>query len=508
MILTTVFLIGLLYKNPVAFFLVIVAGLLVRELIKYHFRHWERCNVPGPKPSLIFGNIASNIFLRQHFAEMIDGWYNKFPNAPFIGFYKIFKPSVMIRDPEMIKNVLVRDQACFSANDFAFDEKLDPLLAHNPFMVSGERWKKSRQLLTPIFTGSKMKQLFPIMDEISSQFVDFVGRQCGREVEAKSISAAYTTQNVAGCAFSLDADCFNNPNSEWRVMGKKIFQPTLLAGIKFMLMLFVPSVTWFIPVPFLPKEVDRWMRKLVSTLLQERKNKQPERDDQLQSLLKTKSAELTEEQIAGHSLAFFSEGFETSSTTMGFAILHLAENPDVQEKLFQEIQNTLGKNDIPLTFDLVQKIEYLDWVLQESLRITPPAAGLQKLCTQNYCLKYKVDGKEVGTWIMPGTTVLIPIVAVHMDPKYYPEPEKFRPERFSPEEKAKRTDPVYYPFGEGPRMCLGMRFAQIQIKMALLKLVQQFRVRTSPNYKPWQYNRNTFLTEAKDGLQVVFERRS
>lgn len=57
-------------------------------------------------------------------------------------------------------------------------------------------------------------------------------------------------------------------------------------------------------------------------------------------------------------------------------------------------------------------------------------------------------------------------------------------------------------------MCLGMRFAQIQIKVALLKLVQQFRVRTSPNYKPWQYNRNTFLTEAKDGLQVVFERRS
>lgn len=98
----------------------------------------------------------------------------------------------MIRDPELIKNVLVRDQSCFSSNDIAFDEKVDPLLSHNPFMVDGERWKKSRQLLTPIFTGSKMKQLFPIMDQVSGQLVDFVGGQCGHEVEAKSVGSTIT----------------------------------------------------------------------------------------------------------------------------------------------------------------------------------------------------------------------------------------------------------------------------------------------------------------------------
>ncbi|XP_065088005.1 probable cytochrome P450 6g2 [Ochlerotatus camptorhynchus] len=506
MILTITFLIGLLYTNPLAFFLVLGAGLAVRELIKYHFKHWQRENVPGPKPSLIFGNIASNIFMTQHIGEVCDEWYNKFSNAPFVGYFKIFKPSVMIRDPEMIKNVLVKDQACFSANDFAFDEKVDPLLAHNPFMVDGERWKKARQLLTPIFTGSKMKQLFPIMDQVSSTFVDFVGGQCGRELEAKTISAAYTTQNVAGCAFSLDADCFENPNSEWRVMGKKIFQPTFLASIKFMLTMFVPAVTKVIPVPFLPKEVDVWIRKMVAKLLEERRTNKVERDDQLQSLLKSKT-ELTEEMIAGHALAFFSEGFETSSTAMSFALLRLAENPDVQDKLFQEIQSTLSENENTITYDLVQRLDYLDWVLQESLRMTPPLAAMQKLCTKTYMLKHLVDGKEVGTLIPEGTTILLPLLAIHMDPKYYPEPKKFRPERFSPEEKAERTLPVYYPFGEGPRMCLGMRFAQVQIKVALLKLVQNFRVRVAPNHKPWQFNRKTFLTEAKDGLLVVFERR-
>lgn len=112
----------------------------------------------------------------------------KFPNEPFIGYFKVFKPAVMLRDPDLIKSVLVKDFGSFAANDFPLDEKVDPLLAHNPFMVTGERWKTSRQLLTPIFTVSKMKQLFPMMEQVSKQFVEYVGRQLGKDVEAKSVS--------------------------------------------------------------------------------------------------------------------------------------------------------------------------------------------------------------------------------------------------------------------------------------------------------------------------------
>ncbi|XP_058831070.1 probable cytochrome P450 6a13 [Topomyia yanbarensis] len=506
MIVLTTLLIGLLYTNPVAFVLLVAAGVLVWLWLRYHFKHWQRESVPGPKPSLLFGNLTSSLFMKKHIAEVADEWYNEFYNEPFIGYYKIFKPSVLIRDPELIKTVLGKDQSCFSANDFAFNEKTDPLLAHNPFLVEGERWRKARQLLTPLYTGAKMKQLFPVMNQVCDQFVEYIGRQQGKDLEAKSISAAYTTQNVAGCAFSLDAECFENPNSEWRVMGKKVFQPSFLAGVQMILTLFVPVVGQYIPVRFVPTEVDAWFRNLISKLLEERKVKKPEREDQLQALLNSKT-DLTVEQIAGHALAFFTEGFETSSTGLSFALYHLANNPDVQDKLYREIDSSLTENANILSYDVLQKMDYLDWVLQESLRMTPPAAVMQKLCTKNYVLKRKVDGKDIGNMIPEGTTILIPIMAVHMDPKYYPEPKKFRPERFSPEEKSERTQFVHFPFSEGPRMCLGMRFAQTQIKLALLRLVQNYKIRISSNHKPFQLDRRAFLVQAKDGLVLNFEKR-
>lgn len=508
MILTVTFLAGLAYARPVLFLLVFIVGCLVRELLKYHFRHWQRENVPGPKPSLLTGNMGPTISMKKHFAEVCSEWYRKYSGEPFIGYYKVFKPAILLRDPELVRNILVKDYASFSANDFTFDERVEPLLVHNPFVVDGERWKSSRQLLTPIFTARKMKQLFPMMDTIGKRFVEFVDRKVGKDVEAKSISAVFTTQNVAACAFSLDAECFENPRSEWREMGKKVFQPNFLAGIKILLKHFAPILTRFIPVPFIPREVDTWIRNLVRKLLKERQNKGIEYEDQLQSLLNMNTKiELTEEIIAGHALAFFAEGFETSSSTLGFLIYNLAANPEIQERLYEEIQHVLEQSNNEVSYDVMQKMDYLDWALQESLRLSPVIPMMQRLCTKKYPLRRHINGKPVETWIKEGTTITVPVLSLHMDPKYYPEPEKFLPERFSPEEKLTRTEMVYLPFGEGPRMCMGMRFGQTQVKAALLRLMQKFKFHVSPNHKPFVMESRAFLYQAKDGLLVRFERR-
>lgn len=113
---------------------------------------------------------------------------SEFPNEPIVGYYKVFKPAVFIRDPELIKTVLVKDQSSFSAFDFTFNESRNPLLMDNPFLIDGDRWKKARQVLTPLYTGSKMKQLFPALDHCCSQFVEYIGRRLGEDLEAKSVS--------------------------------------------------------------------------------------------------------------------------------------------------------------------------------------------------------------------------------------------------------------------------------------------------------------------------------
>ncbi|XP_055530781.1 probable cytochrome P450 6a13 [Wyeomyia smithii] len=508
MIILASLLIGLLYTNPAAFFLIIAVGYLLWQWLRYNFKFWQRENVPGPKPSLLFGNLGASLAMKKHIAEMAEEWYKEFPNEPFVGYYKVFKPAVFLRDPELIKAVLVKDHTCFSANDFTFNEKHNPLMRDNPFLIDGERWKKARQVLTPLYTGSKMKQLFHALDQGCSQFVEYIGRRLGEDLEAKSISAVYTTQNVVGCAFSLDAECFENPNNEWRVMGKKIFQPTLFAGITMLVTIFVPFIAQYLPIRLIPKEVEDWFRRTISSILEERKKESVPREDQLQTLLNPKAqTNLSAEQIAGHALTFFTEGYETSSTGLSFALYHLANNPSVQEKLHQEISRVIAETGDQLSYDDMQSIEYLDWVLQETLRINPPAAVLQKRTTKQYLLKRKINGQDVGTLLTEGTPVTVPITAIHMDPKYHPEPELFRPERFSPAEKTDRTQLVYFPFGEGPRMCLGMRFAQTQIKIALIRLVQSYRIRLSPNHKPFHIDRRAFLVQARDGLLLNFEKR-
>ena len=93
----------------------------------------------------------------------------------------------MIRDPDLVKTVLVRDYASFSTNDFPVDAEGDPLLIYNPFVVDGDRWRKSRQLLSPLYTTSRMRQLFPVMERICDQLVEYVERHEGQDLEAKSV---------------------------------------------------------------------------------------------------------------------------------------------------------------------------------------------------------------------------------------------------------------------------------------------------------------------------------
>ncbi|EDS45901.1 cytochrome P450 6B3 [Culex quinquefasciatus] len=509
MILTVTLLCALSYAAPRLGLLVTVAGFACRALLNLHFQHWRRRNVPGPEPSVLTGNLGPTFSQTKHLAELCDEWYHEYPGEPFVGFYKVFTPGVMIRAPDLVKAVLVRDYASFSANDFPVDAEADPLLIYNPFVVDGDRWRKSRQLLSPLYTASRMRQLFPAMERICDQLVEYVGGHVGRDLEAKAVSATFTTQNVARCAFSVDADCFRNPDSEWRVMGRKVFQPSLLAGIKYMLVLFLPFLTNVLSVSITPKEVNEWMINLVSGLLKERKNSKKETEDQLQTLLNTKSKiELNEELIAGQALSFFTEGFETSSAALGFLIYSLAANPHVQDKLYDEIEQALKSYDNTVSYAMVQKLDYLDWTLQESLRIKPPLGVMQKQATKDYILKREINGQLEGIWIRAGTPVLIPLLSIQNDPSYFPNPDEFRPERFDPREKT--TDPgrmVYFPLGEGPRMCVGMRFAQTQIKLALVRLMLNFRIVVSPNHKPFRMDAGKFPVESRDGLLVRFEKR-
>lgn len=152
----------------------------------------------------------------------------------------------------------------------------------------------------------------------------------------------------------------------------------------------------------------------------------------------------------------------------------LANNKHVQDKLRVEINENCDK-DGKINFETINEIPYLDQVWNETLRMHSPAVFNTRKCTESIVL-------ESGGYKAPidlGINIYIPIHQIHYDPEYYDEPETFKPERFDPENggvKAFKDKGVFFPFGDGPRMCIGMRFAQLQSKAGIASIIRNFEL--------------------------------
>lgn len=192
------------------------------------------------------------------------------------------------------------------------------------------------------------------------------------------------------------------------------------------------------------KDAADFFIKVFSETIKYREENNIERNDFVELLLQMKNkGMLTFKEIAAESFIFYVGGFHTSASLMNFILYELAMNQDVQTKLRNEIVNNLDENDGKLSYDSLNEMKYLDMVVSESLRKYPPINVVTRKCTK----EYKIPNSSL---VVPkGTQVTIPVYSLQRDPKYFPEPEKFDPERFSDENVQKIRPFTYLPFGKG-----------------------------------------------------------
>ncbi|KAK7865062.1 hypothetical protein R5R35_007189 [Gryllus longicercus] len=186
--------------------------------------------------------------------------------------------------------------------------------------------------------------------------------------------------------------------------------------------------------------------------------------------------------LAAQAFVFFLAGFDSPSSTATFCLYELAKRSDLLRKARDDIRRGVraarekaggdGDGEDDLTYDALQEMTYLDMVMAETLRLYPVVGQLFRECTK----KYRFPDSDVK--LQAGTMVFVSIFAMHHDPLYFPEPELFRPERFSPGEKGLIKPYTYMPFGAGPRSCIGERFALLQMKMVLARILLDFEVQT------------------------------
>ncbi|KAG4080258.1 hypothetical protein HA402_010750 [Bradysia odoriphaga] len=362
-------------------FLFFVIALLTLSYLwlRNRYSYWERLGVPGPKPVYVFGNLLKQLTFQEHISIAYKRWHNTYNNVPYLGFYKLLQPAVMIRDPELQREILVKAFMNFHRNDVTISDN-DELLKANPFFSSGEEWRQSRAMFGTFFSANKIKTVFPAMLKVANEWEQYV-RSLGTntEIDGKDICSRFTTENMLRCTFSIDGKSFER-QSEFLDLGKSVFNPDIITGLKSMAAFFIPTIQKFVNVSIVPKLMDRRFREMVQEQIKMRDSGSVECDDVLQFVLNSRDKyQMTDAQITGVCVGFFVEAYETSANVMAMALYTLAKNPHIQDELARRIQESLEANDNEVTYDLIYKHEYLDKVASECMRIQPTFFGIQKV---------------------------------------------------------------------------------------------------------------------------------
>ncbi|XP_057606339.1 cytochrome P450 3A12-like isoform X1 [Hippopotamus amphibius kiboko] len=290
-----------------------------------------------------------------------------------------------------------------------------------------------------------------------------------------SIFGAYSMDVITSTSFGVNIDSLNNPHDPFVEHTKKLLRFDFLDPLLVLSALFpfLRPVFEILNLSVFPKSAVNFITKSIKRMKESRrKDKETHRVDLLQLMINSQNSKdvdtckaLSDPEMVAQSIIFIFGGYEPTTEALSFLFYKLATHPDVQRKLQKEIDETLP-NKAPPTYDALAQMQYLDVVLNEALRLFPITARLERVC--------KRDVKIHRVFIPKGTVMMVPVFTIHRDPELWPEPEEFCPERFSKKNKDSINPYTYLPFGTGPRNCLGMRFAIMNMKLAVVRVLQNF----------------------------------
>ncbi|XP_072734054.1 cytochrome P450 3A12-like isoform X3 [Ciconia boyciana] len=444
------------------------------------FQAFKKLGIPGPRPLPFLGTFLEYRHGILNFDQMCFEKYGK-----IWGIFDGRQPVLAILDPILIKTILVKE--CYTIFTNHRNLGLNGILESALKLAEDEKWKRIRTVLSPAFTSGKLKEMFPIINQYGEKLVRSIEKKVANDefVTMKDIFGAYSMDVVTSTSFSVNIDSMSNPSDPFVTNIKKFLKFSFLNPVFIFLVLFpfVTPVLEKMKVTLLPSNViDFFKGVFIKVKKEQEKGSSTDRVDFLQLMVdsqssrdSSKSAEtdlcksLSDEEILAQALIFVFAGYETTSNTLSYVSYNLATHPDVQQRLQDEIDANLPNKTTP-TYNAIMQMEYLDMVVNESLRLYPAGGQIERVCKKTVELN--------GVTIPKGMVVMIPAYVLHRDPGYWPEPEEFRPERFSKESKESVDPYTFLPFGAGPRNCIGMRLALLIMKMALVVLLQNFSFRT------------------------------
>ncbi|XP_029190059.2 cytochrome P450 3A2-like [Acropora millepora] len=454
--------------------------------------------LPGPRIWPWVGNLP-DLFKYGGFHKMLLNYFYKYGRV-----YKMClgrSPSIVVTDPEIIKQITVKEFWKFPNRPLFV--KPNPPLDAGLFAVRDETWRRIRNTLTPTFTASKLKQIVPIIDTASKKLTAKMQNcaETGESVDVVRQFSLFALDVIMRAAFGMENDIQMNPDPVLVEKARNVFETPLWVRVFSMF----PFWGYFSRYVNFLQNID-FFGKILKGILHERRKKEfTGSKDLVQLMLKAHEenengvSRLSEDEIMAQSITFFLAGFQTTGNTLTCTAYYLATHPEVQDRLIREIdelKETSG--DMPL-YDMVQKAGYMDQVICEVLRLSGPDFLLARQCEEDSIYK--------GIKFPKGIGVNIPTYALHRDPDLWDNPLEFNPDNFSPEAKEKRDPFAFLPFGVGPRQCIGMRLAMLEIKIGLLQVMQRFKFERAPETVGKLEHQAVLIMSPKETIYVKIKAR-
>jgi cytochrome P450 len=414
---------------------------------------------PAPRRLPLFGNLLSFRSDQLGYLQQLQQTYGNMATI-YVGK----APIVLLFRPEHVRYVLTENPRNFTSREVA--KNLGELIGDGLLTIDGETHRQQRRMVQPAFHKKRVEGYADIMVRHTLDMLK--NWHEGETIDVTRAMQELTLRIVGKCLFNVDlSDGFGDLGSSFNTM---ISNPvSLLEG--FFGLQIDKSFTSYGRRMAAKRTLDTFIYQLI----EQRRTDKQDAGDVLSMLLMTHEGEdtLTDTQIRDHTMTFVAAGHETTSLALTWTFYLLSKYPASYEKLLNELQSVLG-SDTP-TIDNIGKLPYLEWVLNESMRLYPPAWTQGRRATEAFDL----DGYHFPA----GTVLLFSQWVVHRLPDIWEAPTEFRPERWDPVSGQKIPQWAYFPFGGGPRMCIGMPFAQLEAKLLLATILQQYRLQLVPDYR-------------------------
>lgn len=504
---------------------------------KNKFNYWASKGIKGPPPIPFVGNYGHFIFGNR--MKIQRKWRDTY--GYIYGIYRGAKPTLVVSDPEVVRQISIKDFDKFPNHELGLVNT--ELQKHFIFFMQDDHWKRVRAIMSPTFTSSKMRRMFRMLDVCAEDLIELFKEQfpaTGEKravVNLKDLYMLYTMDGITTCGYGMRLDRSGAKDVKTAASRNDFvldaYRPFDQGLLRTIVSLVAPRAikntslyqNWqlqsFAPLMRRAKAILEGRRKTKSKFedyvqllldaelqdtieldesdraenhhaglshesLQADQKRMVEDVSQVSktnghsdtTALPKPSARLGDFEILANVAFLLMVGLETTATLLTHMCYTLGFHQDVQERLHEEISKIAERDESKqrwiFNYETLTSCQYLDAVISETLRTLSPVLSIDRESNAVYTIA------KYGITIPKGQSIMFDFHGIHSNSEFWPDPLKFDPDRFMPGNKEKIVPGSYIPFGIGPRHCIGMRFSLTEAKLAMAKLLMEFKFEPAP----------------------------